>query len=120
MTNFYQLNFNIPDTESTYLYEHFTQNTQFGNITLIVGVKQNVDKIGITNDFFNTIKEAFIKLEGYNLDLYQRCLTVEEYQELVNNLGEDMAAQAFGFYGVLDTRQQSDNIFSIYFFDNRS
>lgn len=117
MTRFYQLNFNPSKKEPNYLYEHFSEVTPFGNMTLIVGVKQNVTPRKYK--FYNTIKEAFFKVDGENYDLYQRCLSQSTYATIFEEIGTDTYKLA-PLFGVLDTSQlETDDIFSIYFFDSR-
>lgn len=117
MTKFYQLNFNTLQKENTYRYTKFLQNTPFGNLTLIIIVKQNL-KSG-SNLFFNTIKQAFFKIDGYNFNLYQRCLRQNEYSAIFAEIGNDIYKLS-PIFGVLDFRKvEEENEFSIFFIDSR-
>ena len=118
---FFQINFNTLASGSEaqqqlYLYKNYVDALEIGTFTLRVGIKQNINTENKL--IFNTIKEAFIKLEDYNANTYQRCLSVETYQSLYEKYGK-LLYELEKFFCVLDTRKvTTDNMFSIFLFYN--
>ena len=83
---YYFLKYISKKQEESYLYSFSSLELPIpGN--LIIGVKQNIAPM--TNNFFNTLKEAFVSFQDYNLNLFQRVLKHDTYLFLKNELGDD-------------------------------